>query len=90
MAASGKFASGRIGAITISSNSAGPLTRSPASGRTLKVHVFNNGAGTQHVGTITGVVANNAGCFQAGWFRIAPIAAPGPLGPGQTVDLGSR
>jgi hypothetical protein len=89
----GTFTSGRIGSVTISSDSAGPLYPQASPSRTtdLTVHVTNSGAGPQHVGPITGVVDPNslpAGC-QAGWFTIAPISSPGTLSPGQTVDLGS-
>jgi hypothetical protein len=89
----GTFTSGRIGSVTIASDSAGPLypQTSPSSATALTVHVTNNGNGPQHVGTIAGVVDPNslpAGC-QAGWFTIAPISSPGTLSPRETVDLGS-
>ena len=89
----GTFTSGRIGNVTISSDSAGPLypETNPSATTALTVHVTNNGDGPQHVGAITGVVDPDslpAGC-QAGWFTIAPISSPGTLSPGQTVDLRS-
>ncbi len=49
----------------------------------MKVRVFNNGRGKLYVGTIRGVVANNAGCSGRANFRIAPIAALGLLAPGE-------
>jgi len=89
----GTFTSGRIGNVTISSDSAGPLypQTNPSTATALTVHVTNNGNGPQHVGAITGVVDPGSlptGC-QAGWFTIASISSPGTLRPGQTVDLDS-
>ena len=85
-ASSGKIAaSGRIGAITISSKPVGllyPVARL-RDGMRVKVRVFNNGRGKQYVGRIRGIVANNAGCSGRANFRIAPIAAPGLLTPGE-------
>jgi hypothetical protein len=78
-------ASGRIGAVTISSKPVGllyPVARL-RDGMRVKVRVFNNGRGKQYVGTIRGVVANNAGCSGRRNFRVAPIAVPGLLTPGE-------
>ena len=60
----GKLKSGQIGSIKISSDPAGPLypVADLSGGSKVTVRVYNNGAGKQYVGQITGTVADNTGC----------------------------
>ena len=81
----GKLTSGQIGSIKISSDPAGPLypVADLSGGSKVTVRIHNNGAGKQYVGQITGTVADNTGCSGPANFRVATIAAPGLLSPGE-------
>jgi len=87
---SGSFSTGDIGSITITSDGVGPLYPQTDSSKTtaVTVHVTNNGASSQYVGDITGVVTGVPTDCDPGWFTVAKIPAPGLL-PHGTSDFQS-
>ncbi len=62
---------GSASGIQLSSDAVGPLYPGAAA-TPVAVHVHNPGGGTQHVGTISGTVADNGGCLGS-WFTVASV-----------------
>jgi len=75
-AGQGSASVGSSGAITLTSNAVSGLYPGGAA-KTVTLNVFNNNAGDEYVGTISGSVEDittgpNAGCMGS-WFSVAPV-----------------
>ena len=49
------------------------------------VSIQNTGGGNEYVDTISGTVADNAGCLGS-WFTVAPVTYQNTVAPGKTVS----
>jgi hypothetical protein len=86
----GSASVGSASTIQLSSDAVGPLYPGAAS-TPVTVHVHNPGGGTQHVGTISGAVADNGGCLGS-WFTVGSVTynqdvAGGGDGPDATSSI---
>lgn len=71
-------------AVSVAPTTVGPLSPqiNPADTTAIEVSVDNTASAAVSVGQITGTVRTSGGC-QSAWFTVAPIAAPGPIAPGE-------
>jgi hypothetical protein len=77
---SGSATVGSSTPVTLSGDAVGALYPGGADA-TATVSIHNGGSGTQHVGTISGAVADNGSCLGS-WFVVDPIAYNADLAGG--------
>jgi hypothetical protein len=84
------------GSATVGSSSAIQLSGSPVAqlfpggaDAPVTVSIHNPGGGGEHVGTVSGTVADNGGCLGS-WFIVDPISYGATVAAGATVTAGTN
>jgi len=80
---SGSATVGSASTVDLSGDAVGALFPG-GSDATVTVSIHNGGSAAQHVGTISGTVADNGGCLGS-WFVVDPITYDATVGAGATA-----